>query len=395
MTMLRSLVAAVCYLSVATGLKDVPLGMCFDCEVSCIKDCGAKFESEVMADDALLQMTSKKVNTSNLRPKTQKVVGPAYQKMFKASEQLVKEYSNKLFFESKRSCDKNKGCGIGQQCIDSIGKEFANLEKVELEQHNEREVDRGQEVIETQGHKKWTDVSAQEVTIADLPTVHLDSTPRLRSSASVSQASLDSLENAHMSSMRGDGHLRLNQANSSLAPAPSTAQPWPLHPVKLGVFSKGGATLTQCLTYCFAATCGCSGQGIVNIESIPKMVKEANKAGYYTDTKPAWKYSPATKEQCGAGVKKIIKGLYIDYYAGVGGVVEVCSDQYFKNKAGASGALGLTDPLEDKKKCDCGVNRLDCHEPDFGCSWNKLGYCEFKAMAHTRCYHRYHDDKTL
>jgi len=104
----------------------------------------------------------------------------------------------------------------------------------------------------------------------------------------------------------------------------------------------------------------------------------------------------ATKEQCGAGVKKIIKDLYIDYFPGVGGVVEVCSMEYFKLRAGASGALGLTDPSEDKEKCDCGVNRLDCHEPDFGCSWNEIrGFCEFKALKHTRCYHRYKTDPTL
>merc|ERR1719321_1864791 len=30
--------------------------------------------------------------------------------------------------------------------------------------------------------------------------------------------------------------------------------------------------------------------------------------------------------------------------------MEVCPDELFKAKAGASGALGLTDPLEDKKK---------------------------------------------
>lgn len=395
MNLLYPLVAAVCSLSVATGLKDVPLGMCFACEVTCIKDCGDKFEHEVMSDDALLQ-TAKKVNTSNLRAKTETVSNPKVKQMFKASEQLIKEYSNKLFIESKSTCDKSKGCGIAKQCVDSIGKEFANMEKMERFQAEEREVDHGQAVIETRGHKAWTDVSAQEVTIADLPKFHGDSTPHLRSSSSsVSQASLDNLESAHMSSMTNGGHLGLVKANSSLAPAPSAPNPWPLHPVKLGVFAKGGQTLTQCMTYCFAATCGCSGQGIINQPSMPKAVKEANAAGYYTDTKPSWKYKPATKEQCGAGVKKIIKGLYIDYYAGVGGVVEVCSDQYFKNKAGASGALGLTDPLEDKKKCDCGVNRLDCHEPDFGCSWNELGYCEFKAMAHTRCYHRYKDDKTL
>merc|ERR1719247_55005 len=115
--------------------------------------------------------------------------------MFKASEQLIKEYSNKLFIESKSTCDKSKGCGIAKQCVDSIGKEFANMEKMERFQAEEREVDHGQAVIETRGHKAWTDVSAQEVTIADLPTFHADTTPRLRSGASsISKESLNSLD---------------------------------------------------------------------------------------------------------------------------------------------------------------------------------------------------------
>jgi len=385
--MMRSLLAAVNLFSVATGLTDVPKGMCFDCEVSCIKDCSAKFESEVMKDDmqSLLQ-ASKKVNMSAL-----KVPNPNQAQLFKASKQLAKEYSNKFFTQSKHSCDAKKGCGIANQCVTSIENELANMDKQSLQDRDEHELDRGKDVIEGRGHKAWTDVSAEDVTIADLPKVHLDTTPRLHSDRAVSKEQMDTLDNAHMKG----GHLRFLGMASSLAPVNKAPNPWPLHPVKLGVFSKGGQTLTQCLTYCFAATCGCSGQGIVSDASMPKMTKEAGKAGFYTDTKPAWKYSPATKEQCGAGVKKIIKGLFIDYYPGVGGVVEVCSAEYFKNKAGASGALGLTDPMEDAKKCDCGVNRLDCHEPDFGCSWNELGYCEFKAAAHTRCFHRYHMDKTL
>lgn len=396
--MMHSLVVVLCSLGVATGLQDVPLGMCFDCEVTCIKDCSAKFEKEVMAEDmaSLLQII-KKTNTSNLRAKTA-VANPEVQKMCKASEQLVKEYSSKFHLEGKRSCgtasEKEKGCGIAKQCVDSIGNEFANLEKMDWEKSAEREVDHGMDVIDNRGHKAWTDVSAQEVTIADFPKAHIDSNPHLRSVASVSKESLDGLENAHMSSINNNGHLGQIQVDSSLAPAPSAPNPYPLHPVKLGIFSKGGHTLTQCMTYCFAATCGCAGQGVVDISSIPKKTKEAAQHGFYTDTPPSWKYKPATKEQCGAGVKKIIKGLYIDYYPGVGGVVEVCSMEYFKNKAGASGALGLTDPAEDKEKCDCGVNRLDCHEPDFGCSWNPLGYCEFKALKHTRCYHRYQTDPT-
>lgn len=396
--MLRILVSALFLLSVATGLQDVPLGTCFECEVTCIKDCGAKFESEVMSDDSLLQLT-KKVNTSNLRSKAT-VINPEIQKMFKISEQLAKEYTNKLYFEGKHSCgtasQKELGCGIAKQCVDSIDKEFANLGAQAMQKRAEQEVDHGMEVIDKRGHKAWTDVAADEVTISDFPKFHADSTPRLRSSAPVSQASLDSLENAHMSSAKNGGHLRMIQADSSLEPTGEAPDPYPLHPVKLGIFSKGGQTLTQCMTYCFAATCGCGGQGVVDAASIPKAVKEANKHGFYTDTPASWKYSAATKEQCGAGVKKIIKDLYIDYFPGVGGVVEVCSMEYFKLRAGASGALGLTDPSEDKEKCDCGVNRLDCHEPDFGCSWNEIrGFCEFKALKHTRCYHRYKTDPTL
>merc|ERR1719160_1075312 len=33
---------------------------------------------------------------------------------------------------------------------------------------------------------------------------------------------------------------------------------FPLHPIKIGVFSKGKMTMATCLKYCLASTCGCN-----------------------------------------------------------------------------------------------------------------------------------------
>jgi len=42
----------------AAALRDVPLGECYQCEVSCFEDCTTKYNSEIMADDMFLQVAA-------------------------------------------------------------------------------------------------------------------------------------------------------------------------------------------------------------------------------------------------------------------------------------------------------------------------------------------------
>lgn len=376
-----------CALGAASAARftDVPKGMCFKCEINCMQDCTAKFHEEVMKDDmtSFLQVAEPKPSSD----------------LAKMPDKIVADYITRLHSASAKGCVKKQGCNLAMQCAKSVDNVLkARLQDEQLE-HASQELDYGHDI-----HKKgkaWTDVASQEVTIADLPKFHVATDQHAHAATgAVSEHDLRTLDASHGLATRFGGHLRLISSKTNktgLAPTGEAPDPFPLHPVKRQVFAKGQQTLFQCMQYCFAATCGCEDSPMTGtVSKTQELTKAAIASGFHTDTPPTWKYSRATKEQCGAGVKKLIKGLYIIYHAGPDGTYEVCSKGMFKAKAGVSGALGLTDPLEDMYKCDCGVNRLDCNEPDFGCKWNdKNNRCEFGAMHNTMCYYRYKTDKTL
>lgn len=384
---------AVACLVVMVGAfrKDVPDGMCFKCEVNCIQDCTSKFHTEVMKDDMagfmqLAKSTSKKPS----------------QEVAKTAEQiktLGEHYISQLKAEGTRTCTPQRGCQIAQQCAVSMENQIRAVSEHEIQQKASKELDYAARKMEGgKEHRAWTDVSSEQVTIMDLPKFTAPTSAHGPVQHEASDRAEVTLDRSHRNSGSLGGHLRLYQNNKTqLAPVDTGPMKYPLHPVKIGVFSKGGQTLTQCMMYCFAATCGCEDSPMTGtVEKTQELVKAAGASGYHTDTPPHWRYRKATKEECGAGVNKVIEGLYVVWRPTDEGTAEVCSDKMFKLKAGVSGALGLTDPLEDKMKCDCGINRLDCHEPDFGCSWSKtMQRCEFKAMHNTICYTRYKTDKTL
>lgn len=67
----RFLALAACVASVnGAFLRDVPLGECHQCEVTCFEDCSAKYQKEIMDDDNFLQLRSEpaknKTNQTNL-----------------------------------------------------------------------------------------------------------------------------------------------------------------------------------------------------------------------------------------------------------------------------------------------------------------------------------------
>jgi len=228
-----------------------------------------------------------------------------------------------------------------------------------------------------------------EATIADMPTFHAPSPAQLRMATSLVS------QNSSKSALRGN-----------LAPAPGGPNDpndpltyYPAHPVKINIFAKGLINLDQCLNYCLSTTCGC--EGVPGMEDAKKMDKFADagaKLGTHVVTPPVWKYRKAKKEECGNGLgdNKVIKDLYVDFSPGVDGWIEICTKKFFDITYGAAAMLGMTDATKDMEKCDCGVNRLDCHEPKYGCSWNSIkSRCEYKAMYNTVCYARYTFDRGL
>jgi len=371
--------------NVASSRRDVPLGMCGECEVNCFEDCALKYDREIIQVEVLQTKTGKVQKHSVTSPKT---TLPSMQEL---SKKALTTEMGRLKAHKSKTCPKKQGCALAKTCATNINAELSSLEaakansRADLEAMEEEELQKGHELGEK--GRDWTQASGMEVTIADIPTFHAPSPAHLRMGL-VSQ-------NTSKSSLRG-----------SLAPAPGGANDpndpfnyYPAHPFKIGIFSKGLMNLKTCMDFCLATTCGC--EGVPGMEDAKKMDKYADKgakAGTHTVTPPVWKYRKAKKEECGNGLgdNKVIKDLYVDFTPGVDGWIEVCTKKFFDMTYGAAAMLGMTDATKDLEKCDCGVNRLDCHEPKYGCSWNHVkSRCEYKAMHNTVCFARYTFDRGL
>lgn len=352
--------------------RDVPVGQCFSCEVTCFEDCANKFEKEIIKPEegdlmeksaALVQKTGSP--RSNIMPTT---------------HGMVAQFTDRLRTEGRKgSCDKRHGCKVARDCAKTFESTLAarQAEKEELEA--EKKLTDSHNVFDNEkmySDKGWTRVAAQKVSIVDLPS--MDDYARMHGRSErphgnpTEEHDEDALDRAHSS--RGSASL------IALDPGPSKKSYFPVRPVKINVFSKGYLTVTKCIEYCLTVTCGCEGTPY----DLAKSKAEYKKgAPTHIDTMPTWNYKKATLEQCGNGHEKIISGLWIDYGIGIGGQLEVCSKEMFEAKAGADAMLGMADISAPIEKCK------DLLEHDWGCSWNpETLQCEFKAWHSTVCYHR-------
>merc|ERR1719272_1186559 len=65
---MKLLITALCLAPVASiravDARDVPLGECYDCEVTCFEDCALKFDREIITPDnqALVQLSNTTAN---------------------------------------------------------------------------------------------------------------------------------------------------------------------------------------------------------------------------------------------------------------------------------------------------------------------------------------------
>merc|ERR1719421_2578686 len=145
------------------------------------------------------------------------------------------------------------------------------------------------------------------------------------------------LDSAHANAQRG-ASMVAGKVNVTLHPGPPKKSWYPVRPVKPNMFAKGYLTMTKCIEFCLAVTCGC--------EDVPydhaKLSKENADSGYpVIDTKPTWRFSKADLDQCGSGHGKVTSGLWMDWGYGVGGEIEICSKKFWEHALGAAGALGM------------------------------------------------------
>jgi hypothetical protein len=172
---------------------------------------------------------------------------------------------------------------------------------------------------------------------------------------------------------------------------------YPIHSVRVGVFSKGAMNMDQCIKFCLAATCGCDkAPGLDDIDKLFKAIKQNDAAvpgekdfshhrTAVKDTHQTAQFRPAKIGECAKGMigKKVNKGLYIDMGDGVGGELEICSDKFLER------LLGPGDHSKQKKLCQS----TKSDDTEWGCVWNEVkGYCSVGFSPNLRCQKKFFDD---
>jgi len=155
---------------------------------------------------------------------------------------------------------------------------------------------------------------------------------------------------------------------------------FPLHPVKINVFAKGGMLMDQCLKYCLAATCGC--EDAPGFEKLEATVK-AN-AGSVHDGPASPQFRPAKIEECAKGMigKKVAKGLYIKLGGGPLDYVEVCTPGFLSAVGAPEGAAA---------KCKSAAS----DDSKFGCVWHESkNMCVVGFSPILKCMTQYVNDPT-
>lgn len=307
--------------SVDAALRDVPLGECHSCEVTCFEDCALKYDREIIQADFLQTETQSH------------------------AARVTEDYKNCLI-EDKCPCDKEKKKA-----------EAAAKGKLSLLQ------------------KKGNATGA--CAVGDVPCAQKCS----QKVVSKTEASLKAKASTHQPAL--------------------IQREYPIHSVRVGIFSKGAMNMDQCLKFCLAATCGCD--GVKSLDTIDRLVKAikkndavsggvyhpveeaANHKGAVVDTHRSAQFHPAEMVDCAKGIigKKVSKNLWVDFGEGVGGEVEICSEKFMGKVFG---------PGDHKKKFDlCKSTKSD--DAEWGCVWDdKKSRCVVGFSRNLACQKKYYDD---
>lgn len=280
------------------ALRDVPLGECYDCEVTCFEDCALKFDREIMSTD-LAQVSNATTNSSH-----------RVHFGWRSAQSTVKEDT--------------------QHQIDLADKYAACLKEDKCHGHP---------------------VSS-----------HAKNKVNSQACAAISGKKMSLIEQKRRCSVNDPSCAQKCATKVQESNAVVLAQEkkdFPLHPVKINVFAKGTINMDFCLKSCLAVTCGCAdAAGYTTADAVEKQTKANDAAGEpVKDLPPADHFRKATLAECAKGIygKKVNSGLYINYG---GGWLEVCSDDFLEVTYGRdANVIGqkkkCASPLADDVKFGC------------------------------------------
>jgi len=319
--------------AIAAELRDVPLGECHGCEVTCFEDCSLKYYREIMADDMLLQVKEPATKAPKNRTSNLTNIGKQYAECLKEDKCPCPKEDAKAAANSTGQKallqTKNATCNLGaESCALECSKKVVSKAHAKLE------------AKKAQAAKKKTALMFLE---KDYP-IH---------SVQVGVFS--------------KGHMNLAECHKFCLAATCGCDKTP----GLDSIDK----LFKAIKANDAAEPG-------EKDFSHRGDKNNQKGGGVIDTHASYQYRPAKIEECAKGMigKKVSKDLYIDFGGGVGGEVEICSKKMMEKVFGPGD--------HSKKQKLCTSTKSD--DAKWGCIWNeKKGFCGVGFSPNLHCLKKF------
>jgi hypothetical protein len=330
-----SIVGLLIVLSAGTdaALRDVPLGECHGCEVTCFEDCSLKYTREIMQDD-FIQIPTKTVNKTE-RKLT--MIGQEYMDCLK-SEKCPCPKEEAKAKNGTVSLLQNATCAVqsngAEPCAQGCSQKIVTAAHAKLEAKKKTKTGKKQVFLE-----KAYPIHSVQVGIFSRGAMNMDQCLKFCLAATCGCDKAPGLDTI-------DKLVRAIKQNDAANPGEKD-------------FSHRDVDT--------------SGPDL---------------GGAVADTHKSYKFRPAKIEECAKGMigKKVSKGLYIDMGGGVGGELEICSTKFLAR------IFGPGDHSDKEKLC----KSTKSDDATWGCVWNgKKGFCGVGFSPNLRCLKRYINDPTV
>jgi len=319
------------------ALRDVPLGECHGCEVTCFEDCSLKYEREILADDSFIQTlpqtqanntTSKNLTINEISGEFVDCIKEEKCPCPKEQAEVVKGATNGTSFLQNTTCAMEENSSAAS-CAQGCSEKVVSLARSKLEKKKNTKGMKKQVFLETD-----RDYPIHSVTVGVFSrgAMNMDQCLKfcLAATCGCDKApGLDSIDKLFKAIKQNDAALP-GEKDFSHRDEPATA---------------------------------------------------------VADTHGSYKFRPAKIEECAKGMigKKVSKGLYIDMGGGVGGEIEICSKKLMER------IFGPGDHSEKEKLC----KSTKSDDAQWGCVWNeKKGFCGVGFSPNLHCLKRYISDPT-
>jgi len=310
------------------ALRDVPLGECHGCEVTCFEDCSLKYDREILQDDSLIQTPPQAENKTakNFTKLGKEMVDclkeencPCPKELAKAAAKGAK--NGTAFLQNATCAIQPKGAA---SCAQGCSKKVIERAHAKLESKKNSKNAKKQVFLE-----KDYPIHSVTVGVFSRGAMNMDQCLKfcLAATCGCDKApGLDTIDKLFKAIKQNDAALPGEKDFSHHEPATAVA-----------------------------------------------------------DTHGSFKFRPAKIEECAKGMvgKKVNKGLYIDMGGGVGGELEICSDKLMER------IFGPGDHSEKKKLCSSTKSddsKWGCVWNE------KKGYCGVGFSPNLRCQKKYIND---